>query len=166
MRQLVYTFFITNIRASFHLWWKENLVKHQNVPQYYCNDCSYFLVKFVLQQQFYIVPHGAAINFLFWISSLFFFFKLLINSISLGFDSWISCFLRYDESTTLSVWLLSEFLVVDSGGFLCFLDTVNAGYRASFIANNNFRNNFYGNIFWSVKEMSQILVTHFLDNKS
>ena len=38
MRQLVYTMFISNNRASFHLWWKENLVKHQKVPKYYEND--------------------------------------------------------------------------------------------------------------------------------
>ena len=29
MRQLVYTMFITNNHAPFHLWWKENLVKYQ-----------------------------------------------------------------------------------------------------------------------------------------
>ena len=27
---LVYTMFIANNHASFHLWWKKNLVKHQN----------------------------------------------------------------------------------------------------------------------------------------
>ena len=29
----------------FHLWWKENLVKHQNISKYYDNDC---LQKFLL----------------------------------------------------------------------------------------------------------------------
>ena len=35
--------FITNIRALFYLWCKENLdlVKHQNVSKYYENDCSF-----------------------------------------------------------------------------------------------------------------------------
>ena len=28
-RQLVFTIFISNNRASLHLWWGENLVKHQ-----------------------------------------------------------------------------------------------------------------------------------------
>ena len=37
MRQLLYTMFISNNRALFHSWWKENLVKHQNVPIYYEN---------------------------------------------------------------------------------------------------------------------------------
>ena len=40
MRQLVYTMFISNNRASFHLWWKKNLVKHKKVSEYYENDCS------------------------------------------------------------------------------------------------------------------------------
>ena len=35
MRQLLYTMFISNNRALSHSWWKENLVKHQNVPIYY-----------------------------------------------------------------------------------------------------------------------------------
>ena len=38
MRQLVYTMFISNSHASFHLWLKENLVKHQKVSKYYEND--------------------------------------------------------------------------------------------------------------------------------
>ena len=36
----VYTTFISNNRASFHLWWKKNLVKHQRVSKYYENDYS------------------------------------------------------------------------------------------------------------------------------
>ena len=46
--QLVYTMFISNNRASFHLWWKENLVKHQKVSKYYENDClQNFLLLFM-----------------------------------------------------------------------------------------------------------------------
>ena len=37
-RKLVYTMFISNNRVSFHLWWKENLVKIQKVSKYE-NDC-------------------------------------------------------------------------------------------------------------------------------
>ena len=40
MRQLVYTMFVSNSRASFHLWCKENLLKHQKVPKYYESNCS------------------------------------------------------------------------------------------------------------------------------
>ena len=32
--------FITNNHASFHLWWKENLVKHWQVSKQYGQDCS------------------------------------------------------------------------------------------------------------------------------
>ena len=39
--QAVYTMFTSNNRASFHLWWKENLVKYQKVSKYYENDCSW-----------------------------------------------------------------------------------------------------------------------------
>ena len=45
MRQLVYTMFLSNNRPSFPLWWKQNLVKHQQVSKYYVNDC---LQNFVL----------------------------------------------------------------------------------------------------------------------
>ena len=38
MRQPVYTIFISINQASFHLWWKENLVKHHDIPKYYEND--------------------------------------------------------------------------------------------------------------------------------
>ena len=31
MRQLLYIMFITNNQASFHLWWEENLLKHQKI---------------------------------------------------------------------------------------------------------------------------------------
>ena len=32
--------FISNNRASFHFWWKENMVKHLGDSKYYGNDCS------------------------------------------------------------------------------------------------------------------------------
>ena len=40
VRQLVYTMSIANNYDSFHLWWHENFVKHQNVSKYYDQDCS------------------------------------------------------------------------------------------------------------------------------
>ena len=33
--------FTSNNRASFHLWWKENLFNHQKVTKYYEHDCSF-----------------------------------------------------------------------------------------------------------------------------
>ena len=40
MRQLVYTMFISNNQGLFHLWWKENLLKRQKLPNYYDHDCN------------------------------------------------------------------------------------------------------------------------------
>ena len=39
MRQLVYTILISNNHASFHIWWKENLLKHQKVWKYHESGC-------------------------------------------------------------------------------------------------------------------------------
>ena len=36
--------FISNNRPSFHLWWKENLVKHQKVSTYYETDSSFVIL--------------------------------------------------------------------------------------------------------------------------
>ena len=47
MRLLVYTKFISNNCASFHLWWEQSLVKHQAVSKYYENDCSFVLYSFL-----------------------------------------------------------------------------------------------------------------------
>ena len=35
----------------FHLWWKENLVKHQKVSKYYEND---YLQNFILLCHYYV----------------------------------------------------------------------------------------------------------------
>ena len=39
VRQLVYTVFKSENRGSFHLRWKENLVKHKKVSKYYESYC-------------------------------------------------------------------------------------------------------------------------------
>ena len=36
---MIFPNFLSNNHASFHLWWKDILVKHQNVSEYYENDC-------------------------------------------------------------------------------------------------------------------------------
>ena len=50
MRQLVYTMFVANHNASFHFWWKENLVKYQKVSKYYAHGClqNFLLLFFFL----------------------------------------------------------------------------------------------------------------------
>ena len=40
MRQLVHTMSLSDNGPSFHLWWKENLVKHREVSKYYETDCG------------------------------------------------------------------------------------------------------------------------------
>ena len=48
VRQPVDTMFISNNLTSFHLWWKENLVKYQKVSKCYENDCvQNFLLLFL-----------------------------------------------------------------------------------------------------------------------
>ena len=40
--------FIADNHASFHLWWKENLLNHQKVSKYYEHDClESFLLLFM-----------------------------------------------------------------------------------------------------------------------
>ena len=39
MRQFVYIIYISNNRALFHFWGKQNLLKHQKVPKYYETGC-------------------------------------------------------------------------------------------------------------------------------
>ena len=63
VRQLVHFFFISNNCPSFHLWLKENLVKHQKVWNYYETDCLQnfiFLFMLLLTSKFvknrYIYP--------------------------------------------------------------------------------------------------------------
>ena len=105
--------------------------------------------------RFYNASYGAAITFLFWTS--FFFFRLFYNSISPCFDPWILCHL---------LACFSEFLVVSRA----FLDAVNASYRAKTVScatcvvNNKLRNSFYGNNFWYVQGIRQILVIQLPDN--
>ena len=38
VRQLIYAMFRSNNSAWFHLWCKENLVKHQKASKYHAND--------------------------------------------------------------------------------------------------------------------------------
>ena len=50
MRQFIYTMFISNNRASFNLWWKENLLKHQKISKYYESGCRNMCVLYSSSQ--------------------------------------------------------------------------------------------------------------------
>ena len=39
--QLLYTMFIMPFITSFHLWWKENLLKYPKLSKYCDHDCTY-----------------------------------------------------------------------------------------------------------------------------
>ena len=52
MSQFLYTMFITNNDALFHLWWKENLAKYQKVSKFYIHEC--LLRKFLLLFIFFL----------------------------------------------------------------------------------------------------------------
>ena len=72
MRKLVYTMFISNNRASFHFYWKENLVNHQKVSKYHENVCRFFEcgnshLRITLWMFFFL----DAVNFGFWTFELF-----------------------------------------------------------------------------------------------
>ena len=48
VRQLVYTMFVSNNRASLHLWRMKILLKHQRVSKYYGRGCpQQFLLHFI-----------------------------------------------------------------------------------------------------------------------
>ena len=127
------------------------IIVEQNVARYsFSNDtCSLhqFLILLHLEHQSI---------FFFWTSFIFFFFRLF-NSISFCFDLWIFC--QLPANLVPSFWL---FLVLF--WMLWMLYREWAVSCATHVANNNLKNNFYGNIFWCVQGMSQIFVTHFLDN--
>ena len=57
--------FITNNHASFHLWSKDNLVKHQKVSKYY--DQEYSLVcsvdLFHISKSDYMYAHGFSLYY-------------------------------------------------------------------------------------------------------
>ena len=49
--------FLSNNPASFHLWWKESLVKHHKVSKYYTTDCgSYYCSRTDTQKPTYHYP--------------------------------------------------------------------------------------------------------------
>ena len=61
VNQLLYTMFITNNYDSFHLCWKQSLVKYQKFSKYYVHDCLHFFcllftfikTTIIVKKQFY-----------------------------------------------------------------------------------------------------------------
>ena len=105
MRQLVYTMFISNNRPSFHLWWKENLAKLQQVSKYYEKDClQIFLLLFMS-----LLPTKFVKNSHIWSKIYFIFLKNVLkqtrNSFNTKFQAqWKACSSSYQLKQILAVF--------------------------------------------------------------
>ena len=105
MRQLVYTMFLNNNRPSFPLWWKQNLVKHQQLSKYYEKDClQIFLSLFrsLLATKFVKNSH-------IWDKIYFIFLKYVLkqtrNSFNTKFQAqWKACSSSYQLKKILAVF--------------------------------------------------------------
>ena len=68
VRQLLYTMFITNNHASFHLWQKENLVKYQKVSKCYVRDClQNFILLFIFLLTALVVKNSLSLAGIYFI---------------------------------------------------------------------------------------------------
>ena len=85
MRELEYTTFISKNRASFNLWWKENLVKHEKVPKYYKTD---FLQNFLFFFMFLLTTKFVK-NSHFWGIGFFIFLQNVLK------ETWISFYTKF-----------------------------------------------------------------------
>ena len=105
MRQLVYTALISNNRPTFHLWWKENLAKLQQVSKYYEKDClQIFLFLFMS-----LLPTKFVKNSHIWSKIYFIFLKNVLkqtrNSFNTKFQAqWKACSSSYQLKQILAVF--------------------------------------------------------------
>ena len=105
MRQLVYTILISNNRPSFHLWWKENLAKLQQVSKYYEKDClQIFLLLFMS-----LLPTKFVKNSHIWGKIYLIFLKNVLkqtrNSFNTKFQAqWKACSSSYQLKQILAVF--------------------------------------------------------------
>ena len=107
MRQLVYTMFISNNHPSFHLRWKENLVKHGKVSKYYETGC-WFWVGIFYTHAFFILhsfPHFGA-----------FVTQMRAGIPHLGFSS-MSVLIEFSLSAT--AWSWTNYVLVTDVGCCC-----------------------------------------------
>ena len=75
--------YLSNIQPSFHLWWKENLVKHGKVSRYYETDCLgnfALLFKFLFLTRFFRNSH-------IWTRIFFVFLKNVLQQTWNSFNS-------------------------------------------------------------------------------
>ena len=105
MRQLVYTILISNNRPSFHLWWKQNLGKLQQVSNYFEKDClQIFLLLFL-----FLLPTKFVKNSHIWGKIYFIFLKNVLkqtrNSFNTKFQAqWKACSSSYQLKQILAIY--------------------------------------------------------------
>ena len=130
------------------------IINQKNVWRY----CCIFWWRMFFIESFYFSSHEATINFLFW-TSLFFYFRLFyLSTRFLYFGPLIFCHLLPNLIPSLWPFLLLFWM-------LWSLVSVHKLCHVPY-ALRTWANNFYGNNFCCFQGMSQILVTHFLDNYS
>ena len=97
--------FLSNNRPSFPLWWKQNLVKHQQVSKYYEKDClQIFLFLFMS-----LLPTKFAKNSHIWIKIYFILIKIVLkqtwNSFNTKFQAqWKAWWSSYQLKQILAVF--------------------------------------------------------------
>ena len=105
MRQLVYTILISNNRASFHLWWNENLGKLQQVSKYYGKDCLQIfllLLMSLLKTKFLKNSHIWGKIYLIFLKNVL---KQTRNSFNTKFQAqWKACSSSYQLKQILAVF--------------------------------------------------------------
>ena len=105
MRHLVYTILISNNRPSFHLCWKENLGKLQQVSKYYGKDClQIFLLLFMS-----FLPTKFVKNSHIWVKIYFIFLKNVLKQTQKSFNTkfqaqWKACSSSYQLKQILAVF--------------------------------------------------------------
>ena len=117
MRQLVYTIIISNNRPWFHLWWKENLGKLQQVSKYYEKDClQIFLLLFMS-----LLPTKFVKNSHIWGKIYFIFLKNVLkqtrNSFNIKFQAqWKACSSSYQLKQILALFSNLTPLILGQSG--------------------------------------------------
>ena len=105
MRHLVYTILISNNRPSFHLWWKENLEKLQQVSKYYGKDCPQIVLLLLMS----LLPTKFVKNSHIWDKIYFIFLKNVLkqtrNSFNTKFQAqWKACSSSYQLKQILALF--------------------------------------------------------------
>ena len=97
--------FISNNRSSFHFWWKENFVKHQQVSRYYEKHCLQIFLLLLMS----LLATKFVKNSHIWGKIYFIFLKNVLkqtrNSFNTKFQAqWKACSSSYQLKQILAVF--------------------------------------------------------------